>query len=290
MGNYTVNEHYISRFIIKNFADEHGKVRVINKRSKLKIEPYSSLPEKLFFSCNLYEMKNKDDTYFDRNAIEKKFADFERRASKKLPQIIKQADANKKLNHCQLNCLAELVFFQLIRMPFIKNLFLESNDNITDQIEKTFQSNAMYRIVIDSPESAFSYLENNEFILSEDAKNYIRRIKANTAVYDFINNECNVYLIKAETDAFCIGDLPVLIDAFENAKFIFPFSPRFAIVCALTDPDDKEEYDTIRYIKADMVSLINQIMIEKSEQFIAFCNSDETYMLGEVQKALKRME
>ena len=57
MGNYTVDEHYISRFIIKNFADEHGKVRVINK-SKQPIEPYSSLPEKLFFSCNLYETKN----------------------------------------------------------------------------------------------------------------------------------------------------------------------------------------------------------------------------------------
>lgn len=75
MGSYTVDEHYISRFIIKNFADEHGKVRVINK-SKQPIEAYSSLPEKLFFSCNLYETKNNDGTYFDRNAIEKSFADF----------------------------------------------------------------------------------------------------------------------------------------------------------------------------------------------------------------------
>ena len=288
MGNYTVDEHYISRFIIKNFADKHGKVRVINK-SKQKIEPYSSLPEKLFFSCNLYETKKNDGTYFDRNAIEKSFADFERRLSAELPQIIKQADENKKLSRHQINCLAELVSFQLVRLPFIRKLFFEANDNITDQAERTLQTNAMYRIVIDSPESAFSYLENNEFPLSENAKNDIRETKANTTIYDFINNECNVYLIKAETDAFCIGDFPVLIDAFTNAKYVFPVSPRFAIVCALTEPDDTEEYDTIRYIKADTVSLINQTMIEKAERFIAFCRSDETYILGEVQKALKGM-
>ncbi|MBQ8496963.1 MAG: DUF4238 domain-containing protein [Clostridia bacterium] len=288
MGNYTVDEHYISRFIIKNFADEHGKVRVINK-SKQPIEPYSSLPEKLFFSCNLFETKNNDGTYFDRNAIEKGFSDFERRLSAELPQIIKRADENKKLNRYQIKCLAELVAFQLVRLPFIRKLFFESNDNITDQTERTSQTNAMYRIVIDSPESAFSYLENNEFTLSEDAKNNIRETKANTAIYDFINNECNVYLIKAETDAFCIGDFPVLIDAFTNARYLFPVSPRVAIVCALTEPNDTEQYDTIQYVKKDMVSFMNQRMIEKAERFIAFCHLDETYILGEVQKALKGM-
>ena len=49
-------------------------------------------------------------------------------------------------------------------------------------------------------------------------------------VYDFINSECNVYLIKAESDAFCIGDFPVLIDEFTNAKYVYPVSPHFAIV------------------------------------------------------------
>ena len=286
MGSYTVDEHYISRFIIKNFADEHGKVRVINK-SKQPIEPYSSLPKKLFFSYNLYETRNSDGTFFDRNAIEKSFANFEGRLSAELPKIIKRADENKKLNRYQIKCLAELVAYQLVRLPFIRKLFFEANDNIADQTERALQTNAMYRIVIDSPESAFSYLENNEFPLSEDAKKDIRGTKANTTIYDFINNECNVYLIKTETDAFCIGDFPVLIDAFTNVKYLFPVSPRFAIVCALTEPDDMEEYDTIRYIKADTVSFINQKMMEKAERFIAFCHSDESYMLGEFQKTLK---
>lgn len=178
MGKYTVDEHYISRFIIKNFADEHGKVRVINK-NKQPIEPYSSLPEKLFFSCNLYETKNNDGTYFDRNAIEKSFADFEGRLSAELPKIIKRADENKKLNRYQIKFLAELVAFQLVRLPFIRKLFFESNSSITDPTERALQTNAMYRIVIDSPESAFRYLENNEFPLSEDAKNNIRETKAN---------------------------------------------------------------------------------------------------------------
>ena len=115
MGSYTVDEHYISRFIIKNFADEHGKVRVINK-SKQPIEAYSSLPKKLFFSYNLYETRNNDGTFFDRNAIEKRFADFEGRLSAELPKIIKRADENKKLNRYQIRCLVQLVAFQLVRL------------------------------------------------------------------------------------------------------------------------------------------------------------------------------
>lgn len=132
--------------------------------------------------------------------------------------------------------------------------------------------------------------DNNDFTLSEDAKNNIRETKANTTVYDFINSECNVYLIKAESDAFCIGDFPVLIDEFTNAKYVYPVSPHFAIVCSLTEPNDVEEYNTIRYVKKDMVSLINQRMIEKAERFIAFCYKDEAYMVGEVQKALRGMK
>lgn len=289
MGNYTVDEHYISQFIIRNFTDVNGKVRVINK-SKEPIEPYSSLPSSLFYSCNLYETKNNDGTYFDRNAIEKDFADFEGMLSTELPQIIKRADEKQKLSRYQIKCLADLVAFQLVRLPFIRDFFYDSNSNIADSTERNLQTNAMYRIVIDSPESGFNYLHNNDFTLSEDAKNNIRETKANTTVYDFINSECNVYLIKAESDAFCIGDFPVLIDEFTNAKYVYPVSPHFAIVCSLTEPNDVEEYDTIRYVKKDMVSLINQRIIEKAERFIAFCYKDEAYMVGEVQKALRGMK
>ena len=122
MGNYTVDEHYISQFIIRNFTDVNGKVRVINK-SKEPIEPYSSLPSSLFYSCNLYETKNNDGTYFDRNAIEKDFADFEGMLSTELPQIIKRADETQKLSRYQIKCLADLVAFQLVRLPFIRNFF-----------------------------------------------------------------------------------------------------------------------------------------------------------------------
>ena len=252
MGNYTVDEHYISQFIIRYFTDENGKVRVINK-SKEPIEPYSSLPSSLFYSCNLYETKNNDGTYFDRNAIEKDFADFEGMLSTELPQIIKRADEKQKLSRYQIKCLADLVAFQLVRLPFIRNLFYDSNSNIADSTERNLQTNAMYRIVIDSPEGGFNYLDNNDFTLSEDAKNNIRETKANTTVYDFINSECNVYLIKAESDAFCIGDFPVLIDEFANAKYVYPVSPHFAIVCSLTEPNDVEE--SIRSAWADVPQL-----------------------------------
>lgn len=286
MGNYTVNEHYISQFILRNFTDKCGKVRVINKTKEM-IEPYSSLPENLFSSNNLFETKNNDGTFFDRNAIEKKFVDFEGTLATELPLIIKQADANQKLSRYQIKCLSDLVAFQLIRLPFIRNFFFDSNASITDEVERELQTNAMYRIVIDTPESGFSYLENNNFPLSDKAKNEIRATKANTTVYDFINNECNVYLIKAERDAFCIGDFPVLIDVFTNARYIFPIAPQFAIVCSLTEPNDTNEYDTILYVKEDVVSFINQRIIEKAERFIAFRHSDESYMVGEVQKALR---
>ena len=286
MGNYTVDEHYISQFIIRNFADEHGKVRVINKNNK-PVKPYSSSPAKLFYSCNLYETKNNDGTYFERNAIEKNYAANEGILAAELSSIIKDADEKQKLSCQQVKYLANTVAFQLVRLPFIRKFFQDSNCKITDDAERELQTNAMYRFVIDSAESGFSYLENNDFSLSDGAKDSIRATNANTVVYDFINNECTVYLIKAEEDAFCIGDFPVLIDVFTNAKFIFPISPHFAIVCSLTEPNGIEEHNTVRYVKRDMVSVINQKMIEKAERFIVFCNLDEAYMLGEIQRASK---
>lgn len=286
MGKYTVDEHYISRFIIKNFADKTGKVRVVNK-GKDPVVPYSSSPEKMFFSCNLYETKNSDGTYFDRNAIERSFSAFEDRLSKELPEIIEQADNNQKLTCSQIKCLAELVAFQLKRLPFIPKFFFDNNCNIADPAERKLQTNAMYRFVIDSPENGFSYLENNDFLLSEDAKNSIRATNANNIIINSIISDCNVYLIKAEVDAFCIGDFPVLINAFTNVKYLFPVSPQFAIVCAWKEPNETEKIDTIRYIKQDAVSFINQRIIEKAERFIAYCHSDEPYILRELQKALK---
>ena len=31
--NYTIKEHYVPQFILRNFADENGKICVVNKEN-----------------------------------------------------------------------------------------------------------------------------------------------------------------------------------------------------------------------------------------------------------------
>lgn len=147
----------------------------------------------------------------------------------------------------------------------------------------------MYRIVIDSPESGFSYLESNDFELSQEGKEQIKFTNASKLTYDFIKDNCFVCIVKAGENAFCIGDFPVLINGFTNVKYVYPISSKYAIVCFLKNQENTFVYDgTPKYIDKDTVSLINQKIIENAERFIVFNHSNERYILEEYSRIINK--
>lgn len=279
MGEYTVKEHYVSRFLLEYFSNKSGKVRVINLEQRDK-GAYSTFPRNIFYSSNLYETKNMDDTYFDRNAIEKQLCEFEGKMAIKIPEIIRWVEKGNVLSRNQQGDLATLVAMQLIRNPFVRDFFREANSYLSEPQEKELRSNAMYRMVIGSIESGAEYLKANDFTLSEESLNILKRENAFQMVYDFIMNECDVYIIKADKHSFCIGDNPVLISIYDNARYIFPIMPCYAIVCALTNETD-EEYNVLRYVEEDVVTYINNKSMLSAKRFVVFREDDEQYMVNQ---------
>ena len=65
-----IKQHYVPQFIMRNFADEKGLLCIIDKQSS-PIRAITSKATAILFENDMYETKNLDGSYFDRNVIEK---------------------------------------------------------------------------------------------------------------------------------------------------------------------------------------------------------------------------
>lgn len=76
MDKNTNKEHYVPRFVLRNFTNQNGKLFVANIISQ-PVRYYETAPEGICFQNHLYESKNFDGTFYERNSIEKHFANME---------------------------------------------------------------------------------------------------------------------------------------------------------------------------------------------------------------------
>ena len=77
-----------------------------------------------------------------------------------------------------------------------------------------------------SRESGFEYLKENGLVLSEDAKEQLKGQSLLEYTASFILSKCVIYVLTAPNDdPYVLYDMPVLIDSFSDAKYVFPCSP-----------------------------------------------------------------
>ena len=68
-SQYTVNQHYIPQFILRNFADRSNRVGIADITKK-PMAFFTNTPKSICHDKNLYESQNLDGTYFERNKVE----------------------------------------------------------------------------------------------------------------------------------------------------------------------------------------------------------------------------
>jgi len=73
--NYTKKQHYISKYILKRFLNQNGKIDAILLQSSPK--RIRSSIENVFSEKDFYEDKDRDGNYINRNQTESKFANIE---------------------------------------------------------------------------------------------------------------------------------------------------------------------------------------------------------------------
>lgn len=103
--NYTVDEHYISRMYLKEFAEIRGsghKEKAFLWQFNVKTmeqTPVQVNVNSICYEKNLYELKNEDGTFIGRNTIEMAFAGIESGVSKAIKSI-KCRIQNEKCINC----------------------------------------------------------------------------------------------------------------------------------------------------------------------------------------------
>lgn len=85
---FTINQHYIPRFILNNFT-ENNMLQVADISGK-STRYFSTSPERICSEKDLYEIKNSDGTYFDRNIIEDRFSSIESWLAPRLIDLIQK--------------------------------------------------------------------------------------------------------------------------------------------------------------------------------------------------------
>ena len=259
---YTAEQHYIPQFILRNFIS--NKLLTVADVRVSPVRYFKTTPKRIFFQNDLYEIKNEDGTYFDRNAIEDRFASMEGWVAPRLRDLFLKRDKSSHLSGEQDAVLAVLIAVQLARLPAVKQIVFDKND--VDIIEKNY----IYQAFVNSPQKANEYLKRNniygppELLKDNENKTLI------DAVASHLLSDCFFYIIDASSaeEKFIMADQPVLIRPYEDAQYIFPVSPNFAIACCTFTSARGSQAESFVEVGDEIVHKINELSYKLSDRFV----------------------
>ena len=284
---YTIDEHFVSRFIINRFMNSQEQVGFINVKQN---EPVirTSKSTAICFCKDMYEIKNRDGSYFERNSTEKRYAAIEAEISGKLEPMIAKLHLGGRLSAEDNAYLAVLLALQLVRVPMMKRVVykkVQCEQNAVRRLEQ----NSTYKMMIDSVDSGILYLLQNGFNLSEETIQQIRNTAKHKQslmeeVIYYIQENCAFYIVTTNQNHFILSDNPVLIDIYDNTKYILPIDPKHAIICAVCETDQNKDWGYLNMIEDTTVDEINRFSYENSENLVVFHPNDSSYALSICRK------
>ena len=150
----------------------------------------------------------------------------------------------------------------------------------------------LYLSVLDSDDSFIEYLNKNGIFID---KSMLPKSEDNLLNYllNYSVNNLIPYIVKAKGDSkFLISDSPIIKNQFGDAKYIFPYSPKYAICFYPIDTQENIEkipmscLSGVSEISENMVNKINKYSCENARQFIA-CTMDKENYVKELLKEIR---
>lgn len=276
-----IKQHYVPQFIMRNFADENGLLCIIDKQSS-PIRAITSKATAILFEKDMYETKNLDGSYFDRNVIENKFAQIEGHIANVLHEVDNNLSNRQTLSPDEEVAFALFIALQLVRLPMVREIINNSpKGQFTSDVDKEIYDKATYRMMLLSRESGFEYLKENGLVLSEDAKEQLKGQSLLEYTASFILSKCVIYVLTAPNDdPYVLSDMPVLIDSFSDAKYVFPVAPRIAICCCLSEEASKSEFGGFVQAQSEWIEKINKQLCNKANRWIICKSSYSSHILN----------
>ena len=280
-----IKQHFIPQFILHNFADENDLLTIIDKQSA-PARIITTKPSAVLFENDMYETRNIDGSYFDRNVIENKFAQIEGYISSILQAMNNSLSDRKTLSPDEEAAFALFLALQLVRIPMVREIINNSpKGRFTSDTDKEIYDKAIYRMMLLSRESGFKYLKENGLELSDEAKGQLKGQSLLEYTASFILSECAIYILIAPDDnPYILADMPVLIDGFSDAKYIFPVAPQIAICCSLFEEASQSEFSGFIQAKSEWIEKINELLCDKANRWIVCKKSDSSRILNRLDQ------
>lgn len=283
---YTVEEHYVPQMILNNFAQSDHKINIIHKESGLHDKKTS---DKLCFDLDTYEVKNLDQTYYLRNEIEKLLSKHDDSFSIKFRRIINCKLGNKQsITKSDIKALKKFMCLQILRLNTHKSTIV--GDITTQTPEKTMENQAIYLSIFMSLDEMFDYLSNNQFELSDWAKNEIKKSRDKSlynGLYEQVKKECGIYIVKPINSEFCLSDNPVIIRGFDVFLYFFPVSPKYALACVPKQYCSNIDICEIVEMAEKDVETINLLSISQTNEYIIFSENYLSQTTSLIKKVIE---
>lgn len=269
-SQYTVNQHYIPQFILRNFANSKGLVGTANIAKK----PFvfsTAKPKNICSANNLYESQNSDGSFFERNEVEKYLAYIEGILSSKFrtfPSTVQQKDYISDEDRISI---ALYIASQAARNPWvtdtIKSILLP---HVKEEHKEIFSKSCMLFNLL-PVEKLYAFLENNNLHMTDEEK---AKMPDDTAMDGLLNDLIRNYfmfIISAENRSrFYISDNMPLVCKYNDCKFIIPVSPSLAVgACPASAATPAHKNGIIRLGK-ERVGFVNSNIIINAKRFVIY--------------------
>lgn len=271
---FTINQHYIPRFILKHFT-ENNMLQVADVSGK-NIRYFSTSPERICFEKDLYEIRNSDGTYFDRNIIEDRFAVLESWLAPRLIDLVQKcSDTQHQFDGEQDATLAMLFALQLSRFPQIKEK-IQRSDAIGN-----LEKNYIYASFVHSHQAAIAYLNQNNVTIHPDLLNDNDGKTLIDTIASYLLSSCYFYAIDATNadEKFVIADQSVQITPFEDVQYLCPISPNFAVACCEFATARGNQTESVVVATNELVRRINIQSRKQCRKFLIAQGFTVTYKL-----------
>lgn len=267
--NFTVNEHYIPRFLLELFKDDDKAFYYMNNDTHYisKVSTKNACCKK-----DLYETKaqiSENEYYFSRNDIEDNLSKREEEYSKLVKKIISICDnpENKYaliLNKEEKELLMEFIANLHLRHPERLNEykddipFTEKGNQIlqeSNDLEKEIQNNGLLEIT----KAAFHETRIKQTVLPKEGS-YVEYIKEKLLKGSF-------FILKATKENFLISDN---IAFFSKDNIIYvPLSCNYAVFASFNkDVSKQKRQNRLCEIDENIVKEINIQLYQNAQKYI----------------------
>lgn len=286
MSDYTINQHYISRYILKRFLNQCNQIDVVLIQDD-KFKRFSTNKNNICVERDFYEDWDQEGQYIERNRTENKFAALEDSVANQIDPFIDliEQPSNKQLimdkaSTSQWESISVWLMLHLtlvmVRSPKLKGIAF-GNSELPKEINQIF-----YKELVWGKKEAI-FLAKNSFQGSDLGTIFQviqRGEQEGGSIEILMNNLVSNYYVELyftpENQSYYFTDNPVIVNEILDIDYFMPLSPKVAI--ALKRNPETEKFMARPYcvITKETVAALNRRLIQQADKVIIVQNMKDS--------------